>query len=136
MTFRTCGRITAVFVAAVACGGCVGTTRSPTSAAVAAVPATGLQVYAVGDIADCIHRAPAASMAARTSQLVPDGAHVLGLGDMAYPLGDAAALASCYEPTWGRHRAATLAGSNNRQVDRSYRVFSTPRLLSMLPCGM
>ncbi|MFC9661866.1 D-arabinono-1,4-lactone oxidase [Nocardia sp. NPDC127606] len=27
------------------------------------------------------------------------------------------------------HRAATLAGSNNRQVDRSYRVFSTPRLV-------
>ncbi|MFC4375114.1 D-arabinono-1,4-lactone oxidase [Nocardia halotolerans] len=25
------------------------------------------------------------------------------------------------------HRAATLAGSNNRQVDRSYRVFATPR---------
>ncbi|MFD9546275.1 D-arabinono-1,4-lactone oxidase [Nocardia salmonicida] len=27
------------------------------------------------------------------------------------------------------HRAATLAGSNNRQIDRSYRVFSTPRLV-------
>ncbi|TCJ99470.1 D-arabinono-1,4-lactone oxidase [Nocardia alba] len=27
------------------------------------------------------------------------------------------------------HRTATLVGSNNRQVDRSYRVFSTPRLV-------
>ncbi|MFC6011137.1 D-arabinono-1,4-lactone oxidase [Nocardia lasii] len=27
------------------------------------------------------------------------------------------------------HRAATMAGSNNRQIDRSYRVFSTPRLV-------
>ncbi len=57
-------------------------------------------------------------MAARTSQLVPDGAHVLGLGDMAYPLGDAAALASCYEPTWGRHRAATLAIPGNHDYVR------------------
>lgn len=57
-------------------------------------------------------------MAARTSQLVPDGAHVLGLGDMAYPLGDAAALASCYEPTWGRHRAATLAVPGNHDYVR------------------
>lgn len=27
------------------------------------------------------------------------------------------------------HRAAAIAGSNNRQVDRSYRVFATPRLV-------
>jgi len=107
-----------MLVAALACGGCVGTTRPPTSATVAAVPATGLQVYAAGDIADCNRHAPADSMAARTSRLVPDGAQVLGLGDMAYPLGDAAALASCYEPTWGRHRAATLAVPGNHDYVR------------------
>jgi hypothetical protein len=88
------------------------------SAAVPAVPTAGLQVYAVGDIADCGHRAPADSMAARTSRLVPDGALVLGLGDMAYPLADAQTLAACYEPTWGRHRAATLATPGNHDYVR------------------
>jgi len=57
-------------------------------------------------------------MAARTSRLVPDGAQVLALGDMAYPLGDAATLASCYEPTWGRHRASTLAIPGNHDYVR------------------
>ena len=57
-------------------------------------------------------------MAARTSRLVPDGALVLGLGDMAYPLADAQTLASCYEPTWGRHRAATLATPGNHDYVR------------------
>jgi len=85
---------------------------------VPAVPAAGLEVYVAGDIADCHGRAPADSMAARTSRLVPDGALVLGLGDMAYPLGDAQTLASCYEPTWGRHRAATLATPGNHDYVR------------------
>src|SRR5512137_821774 len=86
------------FVAALVLAGCVGTTRPPASAAVPAVPPAGLQVYAAGDIADCGRRAPADSMASRTSRLVPNGALVLGLGDMAYPLADAQTLASCYEP--------------------------------------
>lgn len=57
-------------------------------------------------------------MAARTSRLVPDGALVLGLGDMAYPLADAQTLASCYEPTWGTHRAMTLATPGNHDYVR------------------
>jgi len=105
-------------VAALALSGCIGTTRPPVFAAVPAVPSVGLQVYAAGDIADCNRRAPADSMAARTSRLVPDGALVLGLGDMAYPLADAQTLASCYEPTWGRHRAATLAIPGNHDYVR------------------
>ncbi len=80
------GRTSAALVAAVVLAGCIGTTRPPATSTVPAMPAAGLQVYAVGDIADCNHRAPADSMAARTSRLVPDGALVLGLGDMAYPL--------------------------------------------------
>jgi acid phosphatase type 7 len=106
-------RIGAALVATMVLAGCIGTTRPPESSILSALPAAGLQVYAVGDIADCSHRAPADSMAIRTSRLVPDGAWVLGLGDMAYPLGDARTLASCYERTWGRHRAATLATPGN-----------------------
>ena len=112
------GRTSAALVAVLVLAGCIATTRPPVSSAVPAMPTDGLQVYAVGDIADCKHRAPADSMAERTSQLVPDGALVLGLGDMAYPLADAHALASCYEPTWGRHRAMTLATPGNHDYVR------------------
>lgn len=108
-----CGRITAAFCAALLLAGCIGTTRPPTTSEIPAIPDAGLQVYAVGDVAFCIGRDAAASMAARTAQLVPAGALVLGLGDMAYPLADAAKLASCYEPTWGVHRATTLATPGN-----------------------
>ncbi|MCX7053365.1 MAG: metallophosphoesterase [Proteobacteria bacterium] len=111
-------RTSAALVAALVLAGCIGTTRPPVSSTVPAFPTIGLQVYAAGDIADCKRRAPADSMAARTSRLVPDGALVLGLGDMAYPLGDAQTLASCYEPTWGRHRAATLATPGNHDYVR------------------
>ena len=106
-------RYGAVLVAVLVLAGCLGTTRSPKPSAVPAAPAAGLQVYVAGDIADCGRRVPAETMAARTSQLVPAGALVLGLGDMAYPLGDAPTLAACYEPTWGRHRASTLATPGN-----------------------
>ncbi len=112
------GRTSAALVAAVVLAGCIATTRPPASSTLPAMPAAGLQVYAVGDIADCNHREPADSMAARTSRLVPDGALVLGLGDMAYPQGDAQTLASCYEPTWGRHRAATLVTPGNHDYVR------------------
>jgi len=73
------GRASIAFVAVLGLAGCIGTTRPPAAAAVPAMPTAGLQVYAAGDIADCNHRAPADSMAARTSRLVPDGALVLGL---------------------------------------------------------
>jgi len=112
------GRINAALVAMLVLAGCIGTTRPPVSSIVPAAPTAGLQVYAVGDIADCGRRRPEDSVAARTSRLVPDGALVLGLGDMAYPLGDAQTLASCYEPTWGRHRAATLATPGNHDYVR------------------
>jgi acid phosphatase type 7 len=113
-----CDRAAAALSAALVLAGCIGTTRAPASSAVSAVPSVGLQIYAAGDIADCNGRAPADSMAARTSLLVPEGALVLGLGDMAYPLGDAQTLASCYGPTWGRHRATTLATPGNHDYVR------------------
>jgi hypothetical protein len=114
VTRRTCAALVTVVVLV----GCVGTTRPPTSSILPAMPAAGLQVYVAGDIADCGRRAPEDSMAARTARLVPEGALVLGLGDMAYPFGDAKTLASCYEPTWGRHRAATLATPGNHDYVR------------------
>jgi acid phosphatase type 7 len=104
--------------------GCIGVTRAPRPGAIPVAPVGALDVYAVGDIADCRRHAPADSMAARTSVLVPAGALVLGLGDMAYQYADAATLASCYEPTWGRHRSTTLAiAGNHDYIGGSLRDF-------------
>ena len=78
----------------------------------AAATADPLTVYAAGDIAECAGD-PAASAAAATARLIPDGAPVLVLGDSTYALADAATLAACYGPTWGRHRAHTYAVPGN-----------------------
>jgi hypothetical protein len=70
-------------------------------------------VYAAGDIAECRGKPPAKTSAARTAKLVPQGATVLVPGDTAYPYGTVAAYESCYGPTWGVHRATTLAVPGN-----------------------
>lgn len=78
----------------------------------AAPAAYAVTVYAAGDIAECGDD-PAESAAAATAKMIPEGAPVLVLGDAAYPLGDAATLATCYEPTWGRFKASTYAVPGN-----------------------
>ncbi len=117
----------AVIAAATALtGGCAVRTRPPTPLPPAVVPPGATQLYAVGDIADCRQATPATTVARRTAALVPAGARVLGLGDMAYPYADAATLTRCYAPTWGVHRAATLAiPGNHDYVAGSARDFRT-----------
>jgi len=85
------------------------------AAALAPLSATAapLVVYAAGDIAECKGRPPAESEAARTATLVPPGATVLVPGDTTYPYATTAALQACYEPTWGVHRATTIAVPGN-----------------------
>jgi hypothetical protein len=82
-------------------------------AAVPAAPAATVTAFAAGDIAECGSLDPAASAAAATAHRVPDGAPVFMLGDAAYPHADAATLAHCYAPTWGRLRATTYAVPGN-----------------------
>lgn len=96
-----------------ACNACAVVTPAPVATAPAFQGPSEVQVYAVGDIADCRHEPPERTEAARTAQLVPAGAMVLGLGDMAYGHADARTLAACFEPTWGRHRANLLAVPGN-----------------------
>jgi len=79
----------------------------------AAADATPVEVYAAGDIADC-RRVPAnESVAYHTARLIPPGAPVLVLGDTLYKYATAENFAACYEPTWGVHRATTLAVRGN-----------------------
>ena len=72
-----------------------------------------LKLYAAGDIADCRHYPPEQAMARVTGSLIPVGAPVVALGDLAYPFATATTLASCYEPTWGQHRASTYPVAGN-----------------------
>ena len=83
------------------------------ASAIAPVAGAPLVVYAAGDVAECRNRPPEDSGAAETAKLIPAGATVLIPGDTAYPFATAATYASCYEPTWGRHRATTLAVPGN-----------------------
>ncbi|HET9694000.1 MAG TPA: hypothetical protein VFP48_06425, partial [Steroidobacteraceae bacterium] len=102
-------------------GGCTwSTVQAPPLA-----PSPGaVQLYAVGDIADCRRSPPHEAAAHRTAALVPPGALVLGLGDMTYPFADATTLANCYQPVWGVHRSTTLAVAGNHDyVDGDAREF-------------
>jgi len=62
-----------------------------------------------GDIADCDSRGAEA-----TAQLLDSiPGIVFTLGDNAYPSGTAQQFASCYHPTWGRHRSRTRPAPGN-----------------------
>jgi hypothetical protein len=67
-------------------------------------------VLAAGDIAWCGTGQDEAT--ARILDANP-GATILTLGDNAYDAGSPSEFASCYEPTWGRHRARTRPSPGN-----------------------
>jgi 3',5'-cyclic AMP phosphodiesterase CpdA len=81
--------------------------------AAAAANAAPVEVYAAGDIADCRNLPASESVAARTARLIPPGSLVLMLGDAVYGSATAGTYAECYGPTWGVHRATTLAVPGN-----------------------
>jgi hypothetical protein len=62
-----------------------------------------------GDIAVCGN--PGAEATAALLDTIPGT--VFTLGDNAYPSGTAAEFASCYGPTWGRHKARTRPAPGN-----------------------
>lgn len=73
------------------------------------------RVLAAGDIASCGHERDE-----QTAALLDglDGL-VLTLGDNAYPNGTAQEFASCYEPSWGRHKARTRPSAGNHDFNTS-----------------
>ena len=99
-------------------------TRAPSAVPSLEVPAGAVELYAVGDMADCRRDAPGEAAARAVSALVPRGATLLALGDLVYPYADPTSLAQCYEPTWGSHRATTLAVAGNHDyAENSSRTF-------------
>ena len=85
------------------------------AAALLSAPANAapVVVYAAGDVAECHGKPAGRSGAALTAKLIQPGATVLIPGDTAYPFATSEMLQSCYEPTWGAFRAATLVVPGN-----------------------
>jgi predicted phosphohydrolase len=107
------GRLIGTLCAVLALAGCITTAPPPATAESSAALPGGVQVYAVGDIAQCGSHPPAEAPAARTAALVPAGATVLAAGDLAYWHADAATLQGCFDATWGRHREQMLVAVGN-----------------------
>jgi hypothetical protein len=76
-----------------------------------AAPATTVTVLAVGDIAVCTH--PNDEATATLVDSLPG--RIVTLGDHAYPKGATTDFASCYEPSWGRHKARTWPSPGNHE---------------------
>jgi hypothetical protein len=86
-----------------------------TSAATGQVIGTGdVVIAAAGDIANCTSSADEAT-AVLLDSIAPT--RVLTLGDNVYPNGTDSEFASCYEPTWGRHRAKTHPSPGNHDYN-------------------
>src|SRR5438874_6048575 len=75
----------------------------PLQSAVASPPSTVL--LAAGDIARCDRTGAQATAA--LLDLMPTGT-VVALGDNAYPAGADTDYTTCYDPSWGPHKARTL----------------------------
>jgi acid phosphatase type 7 len=67
-----------------------------------------------GDIAQCFRRPASGSIAAKTAALIEQiPGTVFAVGDLAYQDGDEEEFKDCYDPTWGRFKARTLAAAGN-----------------------
>ena len=73
-----------------------------------------LVIAAAGDIASCT-----SSRDEATAQLVDSIAptRVLTLGDHVYPNGTDTEFATCYEPSWGRHKGKTSPAPGNHDYN-------------------
>jgi Big-like domain-containing protein/calcineurin-like phosphoesterase family protein len=89
--------------------------RSGTSVVTVTPPPPGTSVVFVGagDVADCSNDNDEAT--ARLLDGIPGT--VFAAGDNAYPNGTAADFATCYEPTWGRHKARTRPSPGNHEYN-------------------
>ena len=104
-------------VTGVAAGGPVTITatsegQSGTSAITVTPPSASVVLVGAGDIADCDAQPTAALL-----DNIPGT--VFTAGDNAYPDGTASDYASCYDPSWGRHKARTRPAPGNHDYNTS-----------------
>ncbi|HTD70324.1 MAG TPA: Ig-like domain-containing protein, partial [Gemmatimonadales bacterium] len=86
--------------------------QSGKSAITVTPPSASVVLVGAGDIADCDAQPTAALL-----DNIPGT--VFTAGDNAYPDGTAADYASCYDPSWGRHKARTRPAPGNHDYNTS-----------------
>jgi len=70
-------------------------------------------ILAAGDIADCVGEGGEATRTATLLDSLPGT--ILTLGDNAYPDGTKEDFATCFEPTWGRHKERIYPSVGNHE---------------------
>src|SRR6266566_1759738 len=87
--------------------------QSGTSVITVTPPSASVVLVGAGDIADCTTGEP-------TAKLLDNFAGtVFTAGDNAYSNGTAAEYATCYDPSWGRHKARTRPAPGNHDYGTS-----------------
>ena len=76
---------------------------------------SSFQAYAVGDIGWCDDENPGNAAQRATSALIPDGAMLLGLGDLAQNDGTRKNFRDCYLPAYGRLMGTTYPVPGNHE---------------------
>src|SRR5207244_4297075 len=87
--------------------------QSGTSAITVTPPSASVVLVGAGDIADCNPGGPTAAL------LDNIAGTVFTAGDNAYSNGTASEFASCYDPSWGRHKARTRPSPGNHDYGTS-----------------
>src|SRR6266700_2245052 len=87
--------------------------QSGTSVITVTPPSASVVLVGAGDIADCTTGEPTAKL------LDNIAGTVFTAGDNAYSNGTAAEYASCYDPSWGRHKARTRPAPGNHDYGTS-----------------
>src|SRR5438105_2235439 len=116
MTLRRGTTIQTVVV--VLCAACADDQRGSVPAGPVRVdvsPPAGMILVGAGNIARCGTTGAAATAALLDS--IPGT--VFALGDNAYPDGTPARYQTCYDPSWGRHKARTFPAPGNRDYNAS-----------------
>lgn len=109
------GVFTAAYHSSVAEAKTIAATAGGTPLTQTATTAVLPVLVGAGDIADCNSIRDDAT----ANQLDSLPGVVFAAGDNAYPNGTAANFTSCYDPTWGRHKARTRPVIGNHEYDSS-----------------
>ena len=130
------GVFTAAFTSSVAEAKTISATAGAVGISQTATAAVMPVLVGAGDIADC----NSVKDDATANQLDSIPGVVFAAGDNAYPNGTATNFASCYDPTWGRHKARTKPVVGNHEYDSSgtaaaYFNYFTPAVADPLGNG-
>ena len=87
--------------------------QSGTSAITVTAPSASVVLVGAGDIADCTTGEPTAKL------LDNIAGTVFTAGDNAYTNGTVSEFATCYDPSWGRHKARTRPAPGNHDYGTS-----------------